>query len=248
MPGALNAVARYFDAHPDVDAVYGHRILIDEQDRIANLSREIEEYRATMEQVLAGTRPRSSREIRRLLNEEVVPRRELVTSLADEVQALNRSAFVRRQQVVRELYRSTERQVRQQLGFALVASFGIGVIAVSSMESGLLTGALTPERHRALPHNDWRRWCPAVDPAASLRAMHTVEELRMAGERCECATGAVAVGWALSQPHVTAVCVGARRPAQIDEITAAHDIRLTAREAADLESAVPALSVTASEF
>lgn len=33
LPGALNAVAQYFIEHPDVDAVYGHRVLIDEQDR-----------------------------------------------------------------------------------------------------------------------------------------------------------------------------------------------------------------------
>lgn len=29
LPGALNAVASYFNAHPDVDVVYGHRVVID---------------------------------------------------------------------------------------------------------------------------------------------------------------------------------------------------------------------------
>jgi glycosyltransferase involved in cell wall biosynthesis len=29
LPGALHAVARYFERHPDVDVVYGHRVLID---------------------------------------------------------------------------------------------------------------------------------------------------------------------------------------------------------------------------
>lgn len=33
LPGALNAVATYFADHPEIDAVYGHRVLIDEQDR-----------------------------------------------------------------------------------------------------------------------------------------------------------------------------------------------------------------------
>jgi glycosyltransferase involved in cell wall biosynthesis len=32
-PGALAYVARYFTEHPDVDVIYGHRILIDEDDR-----------------------------------------------------------------------------------------------------------------------------------------------------------------------------------------------------------------------
>lgn len=32
MPGALHRVAEYFACHPEVDVIYGHRILIDEQD------------------------------------------------------------------------------------------------------------------------------------------------------------------------------------------------------------------------
>ena len=33
LPGTLNYVAGYFEKHPDVDVVYGHRVLIDEYDR-----------------------------------------------------------------------------------------------------------------------------------------------------------------------------------------------------------------------
>ena len=33
LPGALNFVARFFGDHPDVDVVYGHRVLIDDHDR-----------------------------------------------------------------------------------------------------------------------------------------------------------------------------------------------------------------------
>ena len=33
LPGVLHYVADYFDRHPEVDAVYGHRIIIDEADR-----------------------------------------------------------------------------------------------------------------------------------------------------------------------------------------------------------------------
>ena len=33
LPGALHAVADFFNRHPDVDVVYGHRILIDEHDQ-----------------------------------------------------------------------------------------------------------------------------------------------------------------------------------------------------------------------
>jgi glycosyltransferase involved in cell wall biosynthesis len=33
LPGSLRYVARYFAEHPNVDAIYGHRVLIDERDR-----------------------------------------------------------------------------------------------------------------------------------------------------------------------------------------------------------------------
>jgi glycosyltransferase involved in cell wall biosynthesis len=33
LPGTLAYIARYFSRHPEVDVVYGHRIMIDEQDR-----------------------------------------------------------------------------------------------------------------------------------------------------------------------------------------------------------------------
>jgi glycosyltransferase involved in cell wall biosynthesis len=33
LPGCLNYVARFFEEHPEVDVIYGHRVLIDDQDR-----------------------------------------------------------------------------------------------------------------------------------------------------------------------------------------------------------------------
>jgi aryl-alcohol dehydrogenase-like predicted oxidoreductase len=153
---------------------------------------------------------------------------------ADDLEALHRIAPVTSVQV---RYSRLRRDAELDL-LPLCAELGIGVIAVSAMESGLLTGALTPDRLRALPHNDWRRWCRAFDADASARARHAVEALRSAG----CAASAASINWALHQSHVTAVCAGARRPAQLDEIMAADDIRVNAREAADVESAASNLA------
>jgi signal transduction histidine kinase len=102
---------------------------VDERDEIANLGREIEEYRITMERVLASTPSPSPRVARRLLNEEVVPRREQVIDLSEEVQALNRSTFVRQQDIVGRLYRSTQQQTWRQLGLVLAVSLGIALLA-----------------------------------------------------------------------------------------------------------------------
>jgi aryl-alcohol dehydrogenase-like predicted oxidoreductase len=158
---------------------------------------------------------------------------------ADDLEALHQIAPVTSAQI---RYSLARRDAERDL-LPLCGDLGISVIAVSSMESGLLTGALTPERLRSLPHNDWRRWCRSFDPTASTRAMRTLEELCRAGAVDSCAAGAVAVNWAMNQSHVTAVCVGARRPAQLDEILAADDIRLNGRAAAEFESAVSGLAI-----
>lgn len=34
LPGSINRVIEYFNAHPDVDAVYGDRLMVDEQDKL----------------------------------------------------------------------------------------------------------------------------------------------------------------------------------------------------------------------
>lgn len=36
LPGSLDYVAKYFEQHPDVDVVYGDRLLVDEDDRVIN--------------------------------------------------------------------------------------------------------------------------------------------------------------------------------------------------------------------
>lgn len=111
-----------------------------ERDRVARLRREVEDFRTTMTQVLAGDSSRWPAEARILLRTRIVPKREGVIRVAEEVQALNRAAFVQQQTEVAEIYRVTQRQVWRQLGFALAASVGIGLLA--TLYAGRLEGRL----------------------------------------------------------------------------------------------------------
>lgn len=111
-----------------------------ERDRVARLRREVEDFRTTMTQVLAGDSSRWPAEARILLRTRIVPKREGVIRVAEEVQALNRAAFVQQQNEVAEIYRVTQRQVWRQLGFALAASVGIGLLA--TLYAGRLEGRL----------------------------------------------------------------------------------------------------------
>jgi signal transduction histidine kinase len=101
----------------------------EERDRLARLRREVNEFEVTMSNVLATDSRRWPTDARLLLRDQVVPRREVVIRVSEEVQALNRSAFVQQQQAMAGVYGSTQRLAWESLGVALAASFGIGLLA-----------------------------------------------------------------------------------------------------------------------
>jgi aryl-alcohol dehydrogenase-like predicted oxidoreductase len=113
---------------------------------------------------------------------------------------------------------------------------GAGVIVYSPMQSGLLTGAMTPERFAALPENDWRRKGKYFQEPYFSSAMRLVEKLREIGRRHGRSPGEVAIAWTLRHPAVTGAIVGARRAAQLDGIVGAAELTLTDDEARELES------------
>ena len=101
----------------------------DEVDRVLRLRREIDTFHQTMLRVLAGDALRSPRETRIVLQTQVVPQRELAIRVSEEVQALNRNAFVQQQSGVVAVYGTTQRRVWESLGLALALSLGIGMLA-----------------------------------------------------------------------------------------------------------------------
>jgi aryl-alcohol dehydrogenase-like predicted oxidoreductase len=116
---------------------------------------------------------------------------------------------------------------------------GIGVIVYSPMASGLLTGAMTPERVSRLPENDWRKHDPDFNEPRLSAHLEVVERLRAIGLRRGCTPGQVAVAWTLHHPAVTGAIVGARRPEQVGEMATAAAIQLTASELRELGAAPP---------
>jgi signal transduction histidine kinase len=114
------------------EALKGYVPVLDvpgEQQRIARLRREIDDFRKTLLEVLS-TDPRAwPAEARGLLRGRIMPKREGVMRISEEVQALNRSAFVQQQLDIAALYRATQRRVWQTVGLALAASIAIALLA-----------------------------------------------------------------------------------------------------------------------
>jgi aryl-alcohol dehydrogenase-like predicted oxidoreductase len=134
-------------------------------------------------------------------------------------------------------YSLLARGVEQELlPYALKAD--IGVIVYSPMFSGLLSGAMTPERIAKLPADDWRKNTPNFQEPLLSRNLQLVERLKEIGKRHGRSAGEVAIAWTLQNPAVTGAIVGVRSPEQVRGVIGAADLKLTSTDMADIESAL----------
>jgi signal transduction histidine kinase len=119
-----------------------------ERARIDGLRREIADFRTTMVDVLTADDRASASEARRLLSTRVVPKRETVMRVSEQVQAMNRRAFIDQQAAVADIYAATQRSNWRQLGLALAGSLGIALLA--TLYSGRLETSLKRQREKDL--------------------------------------------------------------------------------------------------
>ncbi|MFN6471257.1 MAG: aldo/keto reductase [Nostoc sp. SerVER01] len=112
----------------------------------------------------------------------------------------------------------------------------IGVIVYSPMQSGLLTGKMTPERVANFPDDDWRKNSSEFQQPRLSRNLKLVEVLRHIGEKHGRSPGEVAIAWTLNNPAVTAAIVGGRNPQQVEGIIGAGDFRLNQQELDEIET------------
>jgi aryl-alcohol dehydrogenase-like predicted oxidoreductase len=115
------------------------------------------------------------------------------------------------------------------------AANNIGVIVYAPMQSGLLTGKMTPERVANMPEDDWRRGSKDFQEPRLSKHLKLVDLLRDIGERHGRAPGEVAIAWTLRHPAVTAAIVGGRSAEQVDGIIGAGEFRLSDDEIAEIE-------------
>ncbi len=115
------------------------------------------------------------------------------------------------------------------------AAQGIGVVAYSPMQNGILAGKLSRERIAALPPDDWRRRSPHFTEPALSRNLQLVDGLRSLAARTGRNLGELAVAWVLRRSEVTAAIVGSRKPEQVAETIRASDSPLRGDELMEIE-------------
>lgn len=117
-----------------------------EGEHIDRLRREVEQFHATSINVIADAAGRDPVAIGDVLNKHIGPRREAAVAISEEIQRLNRRAFIQQQSDIATIHRVAEQQSRWQLGAALV--FGLGVLLLTSTYAGRLEGRLRQQMQR----------------------------------------------------------------------------------------------------
>ena len=147
--------------------------------------------------------------------------------------------FVSSQPQYSILWRVPEEEV-----IPLCARNGIGQIVWSPLAQGVLTGKYLPGQP---PPADSRAASPEMnsflgDDRRSDRILTAVQRLRPIAEGLGLTMAQLALAWVLREPNVSSAIVGASRPSQLDDNTAASGVKLS-RETLDAidEVALPAL-------
>jgi aryl-alcohol dehydrogenase-like predicted oxidoreductase len=120
----------------------------------------------------------------------------------------------------------------------LLRELGIGLVPFAPLGRGFLTG--TAERAESLPEGDFRKNDPRFQGAnfdANARVAAVVQEL---ARRRGATPAQVALAWVLGRGEDLAPIPGTKRRSYLEENLAAADLALTAAEAAELETIVPA--------
>jgi aryl-alcohol dehydrogenase-like predicted oxidoreductase len=154
-----------------------------------------------------------------------------------DLELLERCEAVRHVDSLQPPLSLVNRYARREL-IPRAAANGTGVLAYSPMASGLLTGAFSRDRLERLAPGDFRRRAAAFQEPKLSQNLALVERLHTVAERLGTTLPALAVGWALAIPGVTAAIVGARTSEQVGDWLAAADVWLDDATLAELERAL----------
>jgi aryl-alcohol dehydrogenase-like predicted oxidoreductase len=120
--------------------------------------------------------------------------------------------------------------------FPYALQHGIGVIVYSPMQNGLLSGAMTRERVKNFPPDDFRRRSPHFQEPNLTRNLALAAKLAEIGARHGRSAGEVAIAWTLRHPAVTGAIVGMRSAEQAKGVLGAMEFRLSDEEAREIEN------------
>jgi signal transduction histidine kinase len=115
-------------------------------ERINRLRDAVEQFHSTSLKVLTDAAGQPAPAVREVLNRNISPRREAALAISEEIQTLNRRAYIAQQADITAIHRTAEARGRQQLGLALIV--GLGTLLMTSLYAGRLESRLRDQMQR----------------------------------------------------------------------------------------------------
>lgn len=142
---------------------------------------------------------------------------------------LNLNAFATCQEEYSLLVRNIEREM-----LPAMRAYRFGLLPYFPLASGMLTGKY---KHGAEPAADTRfaEWKGLGDRYNTPRNWEIVTKLEEFAKRRGHTLLDIAIGWLLASPIVSSVIAGATKPEQLEQNTAAANIRLSADDLAEID-------------
>jgi signal transduction histidine kinase len=101
-----------------------------ESDRVQQLRTRIEEFQLAILDVLGSDSTTWRDTALMILRDRIMPKREQAMRVSEDVQSINRAAYIDQQSATSSIYELTQRRIWTQFGLAVAASFFIGLLAV----------------------------------------------------------------------------------------------------------------------
>jgi aryl-alcohol dehydrogenase-like predicted oxidoreductase len=112
---------------------------------------------------------------------------------------------------------------------------GVGVIAYSPMQSGLLTGKFNNSKKSELAEDDWRQNSPYFNEPQFSKNLEFVDALRPIAAKYGKQLNHLAIAWVLMNPAVTAAIVGVRSTGQLEDNLGGAGWKIEAEDMAKIE-------------
>jgi aryl-alcohol dehydrogenase-like predicted oxidoreductase len=130
-------------------------------------------------------------------------------------------------ETLQPLYHMFRRDIEVEV-LPYTAANDIGVLAYSPLAHGLLAGHMTAKT--TFPSDDWRSHNPALSGDTLRRNLDVVAWLKDFGSDLGIPLPQLAVAWTLHNPAVDVAIVGSRRASQLDGLTPAAEVSLSASD------------------
>jgi 1-deoxyxylulose-5-phosphate synthase len=122
-------------------------------------------------------------------------------------------------------YNLLERGIERE-HFPLCVEEGVGIITWSPLAAGMLTGKITRE-NRPSDARLAQREMPHYKKYFTEHAFQVVDVLRKAAHEMGCTPAQIALAWQLARPEITAVIIGVRSTAQLDDNLGAVQVKVS---------------------